>query len=80
MRFGDKYGMIVLNKNRKEKRMTRIILTVSCVGKTTLTPKHPNLYDFDQHTMDYKWSREGFEHIPDEYFKGMPGRTMIEGL
>ena len=58
--------------------MTRIILTVGCVGKTYADNRYINVYDFDKHTLDYKYYREGFEHLSNEEFKSLPGRTIKE--
>lgn len=59
--------------------MTRVILTVGCVGKTYLDSKYSNLYDFDKHTLDYKYDRTGFEHLSNEEFKGLPDRKINDG-
>ena len=59
--------------------MTRIILTVGCVGKTYVDNHYINVYDFDKHTLDYKYHREGFEHLSNEEFKSLPGRTIKDG-
>lgn len=53
---------------------TRILLTVGGVGKTTADNLYSNVYDFDKHTLDYKWGRAGFEHLTNEQFKGLPNR------
>lgn len=58
---------------------TRIILTVGCVGKTYLDKTYSNVYDFDKHTLDYKYDRTGFEHLSNEEFKGLPNRKIKEG-
>ena len=58
--------------------MTRIILTVGCVGKTYLD-NYSNVYDFDKHTLDYKYDKTGFEHLSDEEFKGLPNRKINDG-
>ena len=58
---------------------TRIILTVGCVGKTYLDNNYSNVYDFDKHTLDYKYDRTGFEHLSNEEFKGLPNRKINEG-
>ena len=58
---------------------TRIILTVGCVGKTYLDKTYSNVYDFDKHTLDYKYDRTGFEHLSNEEFKGLPNRKINEG-
>ena len=59
--------------------MTRVILTVGCVGKTYLDSKYSNVYDFDKHTLDYKYDKTGFEHLSNEEFKGLSDRKIIEG-
>ena len=59
--------------------MTRIILTVGCVGKTHLDNKYINVYDFDKHTLEYKYDKTGFEHLSNEEFKGLPNRKINEG-
>lgn len=59
--------------------MTRVILTVGCVGKTYLDSKYSNVYDFDKHTLDYKYDRTGFEHLSNEEFKGLPNRKINDG-
>lgn len=59
--------------------MTRIILTVGCVGKTYLDRNYTNIYDFDKHTLDYKYDRTGFEHLSNEEFKGLPNRKINDG-
>ena len=59
--------------------MTRIILTVGCVGKTYLDRNYTNIYDFDKHTLDYKYDKTGFEHLSDEEFKGLPNRKINDG-
>lgn len=59
--------------------MSRIILTVSGVGKTYTDVHFKNVYDFDKHTLDYKYYRDGFEHLNDEQFKGQPNRKIREG-
>lgn len=59
--------------------MTRIILTVCCVGKTYVDNHYINVYDFDKHTLDYKYHREGFEHLSNEEFKSLPGRIIKDG-
>lgn len=48
---------------------TKIILTGPCVGKSYADSHYSNVYDFDKHTLDYKWHRTGFEHLSDEEFK-----------
>lgn len=59
--------------------MTRVILTVGCVGKTYLDSKYSNVYDFDKHTLDYKYDKTGFEHLSNEEFKGLPDRKINDG-
>lgn len=59
--------------------MTRIILTVGCVGKTYLDKTYSNIYDFDKHTLDYKYDKTGFEHLSDEEFKGLLNRKINDG-
>lgn len=59
--------------------MTRIILTVGCVGKTYLDNNYVNVYDFDKHTLDYKYDKTGYEHLTNEEFKSLPGRTIKDG-
>ncbi len=56
--------------------MTRIILTVGCVGKTYLDNNYVNVYDFDKHTLDYKYDKTGYEHLSNEEFKSLPGRII----
>lgn len=58
---------------------TRIVLTVGCVGKSTADKNYNNVYDFDKHTLDYKWDRTGYEHLTDEQFKGLPTRVEKKG-
>lgn len=58
---------------------TRIILTVGCVGKTYLDKTYTNVYDFDKHTLDYKYDKIGFEHLSNEEFKSLPNRKINEG-
>lgn len=58
---------------------TRIILTVGCVGKTYLDCNYMNVYDFDKHTLEYKYDKTGFEHLSNEEFKGLPNRTINNG-
>lgn len=55
---------------------TRIILTVGCVGKTYLDQHYSNVYDFDKHTLDYKYDKTGFEHLSNEEFKSIPNRKV----
>lgn len=59
--------------------MTRIILTVGCVGKTYLDRHYSNVYDFDKHTLDYKYDKTGFEHLSNEEFKGLTNRKINKG-
>lgn len=59
--------------------MTRIILTVGCVGKTYADKNYINVYDFDKHTLDYKYDKTGFEHLSNEEFKGLPNRKINDG-
>ncbi len=56
--------------------MTKVILTGPCVGKTYADTHCKGVYDFDKHTLDYKWLRDGFEELTDEEFKGVSGRKM----
>lgn len=58
---------------------TRLILTVGCVGKTYLDKTYLNVYDFDKHTLDYKYDKTGFEHLSNEEFKSLPNRKINEG-
>lgn len=58
---------------------TRLILTVGCVGKTHLDASYLNVYDFDKHTLDYKYDKTGFEHLSNEEFKSLPNRKVNEG-
>lgn len=58
---------------------TRIILTVGCVGKTHLDKNYSNVYDFDKHTLEYKYDKTGFEHLSNEEFKSLPNRKINEG-
>lgn len=58
--------------------MTRIILTVGCVGKTYVDKNYINVYDFDKHTLEYKYDKTGFEDLNDEEFKGLPNRKINE--
>nr|DAV82104.1 MAG TPA: hypothetical protein [Caudoviricetes sp.] len=59
--------------------MTRIILTVGCVGKTYLDKTYSNVYDFDKHTLEYKYDKTGFEHLSNEEFKSIPNRKINDG-
>ena len=56
--------------------MTRIILAVGCVGKTYLDNNYTNVYDFDKHTLDYKYDKAGYEHLSNEQFKSLPNRVI----
>ena len=58
---------------------TRIILTVGCVGKTYTDKHYINVYDFDKHTLEYKYDKTGLEHLSNEEFKSLPNRKIIEG-
>lgn len=58
---------------------TKIILTVGCVGKTYLDKTYTNVYDFDKHTLDYKYDKTGFEHLSNEEFKGLLNRKINDG-
>lgn len=58
---------------------TKIILTVGCVGKTYLDNHYSNVYDFDKHTLDYKYDKTGFEHLTNEELKSIPNRKIHEG-
>lgn len=55
---------------------TKIILTVGCVGKTYIDSNYINIYDFDKHTLEYKYDKTGFEHLSNEEFKSIPGRKI----
>ena len=57
---------------------TKIILTVGCIGKTYLDSNYINIYDFDKHTLEYKYDKTGFEHLSNEEFKSIPGRKIKE--
>lgn len=59
--------------------MTRIILTVGCVGKTYLDNNYVNVYDIDKHTLDYKYDKTGYEHLSNEEFISLPGRVIKDG-
>ena len=59
--------------------MTRVILTVGCVGKSYCDVTYRNVYDFDKHTLDYKYDRTGFENLSEEAFKGLPNRKINDG-
>lgn len=58
--------------------MSLVLLTVPALGKSYLDRNNTNVYDFDKHSLDYKWDRTGFEHLSDEEFKGLPNRKMKE--
>lgn len=58
---------------------TRLVLTVGCVGKTYLDNTYSNVYDFDRHTLDYKYDKKEFEHLSNEEFKSLPNRKINEG-
>lgn len=58
--------------------MTRIILTVGCIGKTYADKNYINVYDFDKHTLEYKYDKTGFEGLNDEEFKGLSNRKINE--
>ena len=58
---------------------TRLVLTVGCVGKTYLDNTYSNVYDFDRHTLDYKYDKKGFEHLSNEEFKSLPNRKIKDG-
>ncbi|MNL91316.1 hypothetical protein D3C81_10480 [compost metagenome] len=66
-------------KDKNEKRKSRIVLTVGCSGKTYVDGIWDNVYDFDKHTLDYKYARTGFEHLTNEEFKGLPNRKIKDG-
>ena len=82
--LGKYFTPTLYSKLRSEKlqwwyfMQTRIILTVGCVGKTYLDKTYSNVYDFDKHTLDYKYDRTGFEHLSNEEFKGLPNRKTNE--
>ena len=59
--------------------MTRIILAVGCVGKTYLDNHYVNVYDFDKHTLDYKYDKTGYENLTNEEFKSLPNRVIKDG-
>ena len=59
--------------------MTRIILTVGCVGKTYLDKTYSNVYDFDKHTLEYKYDKTGFEPLSNEELKSIPNRKINDG-
>lgn len=58
---------------------TRIILTVGCIGKTYLDTHYSNIYDFDKHTLEYKYDKTGYEHLSSEEFKSLPNRKINDG-
>jgi hypothetical protein len=57
----------------------RIILTVGCVGKTYTDKHYNNVYDWDKHTLDYKYDKTGFENLSNEEFKSIPNRKIKDG-
>ena len=59
--------------------MSRLVLASSFMGKTYTNNNYENVYDFDQHTLSYKYYREEYPHLTDEQFKGLPGRKIREG-
>ena len=59
--------------------MTKIILTVPCVGNTYLDQRCSNVYDFDKHTLDYKYNRTSFENLTDEEFKSLNNKRINDG-
>lgn len=56
--------------------MLRLVLASSLMGKTYTNTTYTNVYDFDQHTLSYKYNREDYPHLTDEQFKGLPGRRI----
>lgn len=56
--------------------MSRLVLASSFMGKTYANNTYSNVYDFDQHTLQYKYNREDYPHLTDEQFKGLPGRKV----
>ena len=56
--------------------MTKIILTVSCIGKTYLDQRCSNVYDFDKHALDYNYDRSSYENLTDEVFKSLKNRKI----
>lgn len=46
--------------------MTRIILTVGCVGKTYIDNHYTNIYDFDKHTLGFHRSMIPFDDLTKE--------------
>lgn len=66
-------------KEWRKPKMTRIILAVGCVGKTHLDNHYENVYDFDKHTLDYKYEKNGYEHLSNEEFKSLPNRVIKDG-
>ena len=59
--------------------MSRLVLASSFMGKTYANSTYSNVYDFDQHTLTYKYNREDYPDLTDEQFKGMPGRKIKDG-
>jgi len=59
--------------------MSRLVLASSFMGKTYTNNNYENVYDFDQHTLSYKYYREEYPNLTDEQFKGLPGRKIREG-
>lgn len=59
--------------------MSRLVLTSSFMGKTYANKTYSNVYDFDQHTLSYKYNREDYPDLTDEQFKGMLGRKVKDG-
>lgn len=59
--------------------MSRLVLASSFMGKTYTNNTYSNVYDFDQHTLQYKYNREDYPHLTDEQFKGLPGRKIKDG-
>lgn len=37
------------------------------------------MYDFDKHTLDYKYEKTGYENLTNEEFKSLPGRVIKDG-
>lgn len=56
--------------------MPRLVLASSLMGKTYTNTTYSNVYDFDQHTLAYKYNRDDYPHLTDEQFKGLPGRRI----
>lgn len=59
--------------------MSRLVLASSFMGKTYANKTYSNVYDFDQHTLSYKYNREDYPDLTDEQFKGMLGRKVKDG-